>query len=203
MIESRDRYGMVYILENVEAKRVKVGVTTSSVVKRRIDVNQMHLGTKGTCQVCGGRYRLKQVLQQRLIPKHAVSGWNCPGSNSLSLEKDTSLAKAYLEELKVSYEELTGSEKNSNTRKINKLEERIKKFENFIRPLGVWKINTVYSTNRAEEVERKSHQLISSFIDANFQIGEVFSCSVEEARRAIETVITELGLVDTTEKEIF
>ena len=202
MIESLHRFGMVYILENVEAKRVKVGFTTRSVENRRIDVNQMHLGTRATCQVCGTRLHVKRILQQRLIPKHVLSGWPCRGSNSLPLEKDTSLAKEYLEELKASHEKLIGNEKGSNTRRINTLEERIKKFENFKKPLGVWKINTIYSTNNAEDVEKKSHKLLSTFIDADSQFGEVFCCSIEEARMAVETVIAELGLVDSTEKEI-
>ena len=39
MSEFRAIYGAIYILENTEAKRVKVDVTTSSIEGRLIDIN--------------------------------------------------------------------------------------------------------------------------------------------------------------------
>lgn len=55
MVEFRYLHGAVYIFENPKAQRVKVGVSTSSVGSRLSDVNDMWLGRKVTCQICGGR----------------------------------------------------------------------------------------------------------------------------------------------------
>lgn len=199
MTEIRHQYGMVYILENVEAKRVKVGVTTSSVENRRIDVNQMWLGTKGTCQLCGGRIN---VNRQRQIPRHVKSGIVCSGSNLLPLEKDNFLAKSYLEELKIKHRQLSGTDLESSTRMINTLESRIKRFESIGERVGIWRINTVYYTDFAEEVERGSHQLLASYLDVNMQFGEVFSCSIEYARKAVETILEQKGISNKVKKEI-
>lgn len=194
--------GKVYILENPEAGLVKVGMTNNEVENRRIEVNQMWLGTKGTCQICGVRIQVKRINHQRLIPKHVISGGPCPGGNYLPLEKDTTLAKAHLEKMRTNHVELTGNVMGSNTRRINTLEERIKRFEAFDKRLGVWKINTVYYTDNAENVELRTHGVLSRFLNTNMQFGEVFSCSVEEARKAVETVLEQLGLADSAKKEI-
>lgn len=190
--------GKVYILENQDAKLVKVGMSNHDVVSRRIDVNQIWLGTKGTCQGCGVRLHLKRLNNHRFIPTHGT----CVGGNSFPLEKDSTLAKAILEEMRVNNRLLVGSEKASNSRKINKLEERIKKFEALEKRIGVWKINTVYYIDQAEEVESLTHKFLSKFLKENMQFGEIFCCSVEEARSAIETVLEQLDLAGTAHKEI-
>ena len=51
----RSMRGSVYILENPEAQRVKMGMTTNAVELRLREVNDMWLGRRGTCQICGGR----------------------------------------------------------------------------------------------------------------------------------------------------
>jgi hypothetical protein len=48
-------HGVVYILENIEAQRVKVGMTINDVALRLRDANDMWLEHKITCQICGGR----------------------------------------------------------------------------------------------------------------------------------------------------
>jgi hypothetical protein len=51
-------HGAVYIFENTEAKRVKVGMTAigvNDVADRLKDVNDMWLERKVTCQICGRR----------------------------------------------------------------------------------------------------------------------------------------------------
>lgn len=203
MSESRHLRGIVYILSNEEANRVKVGVTNSSVENRCINVNQLWLGTKGTCQACGIRLHLKRYDRKKLMPIHVGVGSDCPGGRALPLEKDSSLAKIRLEKLKKGHEKLTGSTKGSNTRRINVLEERIKKFEKIERQVGVWKINTVYHTDNAVGVEKRAHEILNGSLDENMPLGEVFSCPVERAREVVETTLKELGVSDSATKAIY
>ncbi|KKN63475.1 hypothetical protein LCGC14_0501360 [marine sediment metagenome] len=65
MAEFRYLYGAVYILENVKAKRVKVGTTINNVVDRLRDVNGKWLSMKVTCQICGGR---RLAIKGTLMP---------------------------------------------------------------------------------------------------------------------------------------
>ena len=50
-----DMGGTVYILENPEAGRVKVGMTTNSPELRLKAYNDIWWGKTVTCQICGGR----------------------------------------------------------------------------------------------------------------------------------------------------
>jgi hypothetical protein len=91
MVEFLYPDGAVYILENLKAQRVKVGMTSigvNDVVDRLRDVNDMWLERKVTCQICGGR--LVNVGER--VPQHVKSGIGCPGGNALPLEKDVALA---------------------------------------------------------------------------------------------------------------
>lgn len=198
MTDFRHLFGRVYILENKEAKRVKVGMTINCVEKRLEDVNNMWLGIKSTCQICGGR---RLVNHEEFIPKHVVSGFHCPGSNSLPFEKDSSLAISYLIKLKKNHGILEGSSKNSNSRRINALEERIRRFQALSKLLGEWKINTVYQTNSAEDVELRSHEILSDYLDKDVPFGEVFLCSVAEAMNAVELVLDQLDLLQSAKKK--
>ncbi len=94
--------GVVYILENIAAQRVKVGMTISDVALRLRDANDMWLEHKLTCQVCGTR-RLAKLngFAPRLVPIHVVSGNKCPGGNALPLEGDTGLAESHLQTLRL------------------------------------------------------------------------------------------------------
>ena len=88
MPEFRYLPGAVYILENLAAQRVKVGMTINDVALRLRDVNDMWLEHKLTCQICGSRRLAKIVgLGPRLMPRHVVSGTVCPGTNELPLEQ--------------------------------------------------------------------------------------------------------------------
>lgn len=199
MTDFRHLYGKVYILENYEAKRVKVGMTINYVDKRLEDVNNMWLGIKATCQICGGRRLVNRI---GFIPKHAVSGVHCPGSNSLPFEKNSSLAISYLIELKNKHGVLIGSNKGSNSKQINTLEDRIRRFQAFDRLLGKWKVNTIYQTNSAEDVELRSHKILSEYLDEDVPFGEVFICSVAEATNAVELVLDQLDLLQTAKKQV-
>jgi len=55
MVEFRYLYGAVYIFENPNAQRVKIGMTINRVNDRLRDVNDKWLSMKITCQICGGR----------------------------------------------------------------------------------------------------------------------------------------------------
>ncbi|MBS0287888.1 MAG: hypothetical protein JSR17_11365 [Proteobacteria bacterium] len=195
----RHLFGRVYILENEVAKRVKIGMTINRVEERLEDVNNMWLGIKGTCQICGGR---RLVNHKGFIPYHVVSGIRCPGSNSLPFEKDSSLAISYLIELKNNHDVLRGSSQNSNSRRINGLKERIRRFQALDKLLGVWKVNTVYHTNSAEDVELRSHEVLSNYLDKDVPFGEVFICSVAEAMNAVELVLDQLDLLQMAKKEV-
>jgi hypothetical protein len=195
----RHLFGRVYILENKEAKRVKVGMTINRVEERLEDVNNMWLGIKGTCQICGG-HRL--VNHEGIIPKHVVSGSLCSGSHSLPFEKDASLASSYLIELKKNHGVLKGSSKGSNSKRINSLEERIRRFQALDKLLGKWKVNTVYQTNSAEDVELRSHEILADYLDKNVPFGEVFICSVTEATNAVELVLDQLDLLQSAKKVV-
>ncbi len=113
MVNFREMYGAVYIFENPEAKRVKVGMTINHVADRLQSVNEMWLERRVTCQACGGR---RFANDRGLVPQHPSSqhGRPCPGSNALPLEKDLSLAEAHLENLKNRHSELSGSERLSD-----------------------------------------------------------------------------------------
>jgi hypothetical protein len=52
MVEFRYLHGAVYIFENTNTQRVKVGMTINNVADRLRDVNDKWLGRKVTCQIC-------------------------------------------------------------------------------------------------------------------------------------------------------
>ena len=202
MTQFRYMRGAVYILENIEAQRVKVGMTINDVALRLRDANDMWLEHKLTCQICGSR-RLAKLnwLAPRLVPKHVVSGSNCPGGNALPLERDITLAQAHLENLRLQVGEASGSEKGSMMRRINTLEERIRLRRQHSRAVGTWKIGTVYYTECAEQVELLSHEFIAEHLDRTAPFGEVFSCSMLEARKAVERALKQLGLLHLARRE--
>jgi DNA-directed RNA polymerase subunit RPC12/RpoP len=189
--------GAVYILENLTAQRVKVGMTINDVELRLRDANAMWLERKITCQICGARRLAKVNLRiPRVVPRHSASGINCPGGNARSLEHDTSLATDHLEYLKREVEQLSGTEKASMVRRINKLEERLFLRSQHQRAVGRWNIGTVYYTDCAEQVELLSHEYLAEHLDRHAPFGEVFSCSISRAREAVEMALNRLGLLD-------
>jgi len=197
MVEFRYLHGAVYIFENPKAQRVKVGVSTSSVASRLSDVNDMWLGRKVTCQICGGRL----VNIGGHVPQHVVSGRGCPGGNALPLEKDVALAESHLENMKNRHSALSGSEKGSVTKIIKTLEKRIGLYRHYVRPVGAWQFSTAFYTECAEQVELLSHEILAERLDKVAPFGEVFCCSVSEATEAVETVLSQLGLLHSARKK--
>lgn len=203
MVEFRYLHGAVYIFENPSAHRVKVGMTsmgTVTVADRLRDVNDKWLERKVTCQICGGR-RLVNI--EGLVPQHGdvVSGRGCLGGNALPLEKDVTLAESYLENMKNRLSELSGSEKGSATRIVNNLEKRIERYRHYNQPIGEWQFRVVFYTKCAEQVELLSHKILEKHLDKLAPFGEVFCCSVSVATDAVETVLSQLGLLHSARKE--
>lgn len=201
MTDFRHMHGAVYIFENAEAQRVKVGMTinaTNNVTDRLKDVNDIWAGYKAMCQICGSR---RFINGKGLIPRHVVSGKECPGGNSLPIEKDTTLSESYLTDIKGRYGNLSGSEKGSFTRIINNLEKRIEKYRQKSKPVGAWILRVAYYTDCAEEVELLSHKLLGESLDCEAPLGEIFSCSVSAASLAVETVLEQQGLLNGARKE--
>lgn len=193
MVEFLYSDGEVYIFENPEAKRVKVGMTgigVNTTLDRLNDVNDMWRLRKVTCQVCGGRL----INIGGLVPRHPKIGKGCPGGNSLPLEKDVMLAQSHRESLLSRLGQLSGIEKNSATRMVNTLEERIERFRNYSPPIGEWQMAVVFFTKGIAEVEKHSHMILAEQIDKQAPFGEVFCCSVLEATEAVEKALGHLGL---------
>ena len=197
MVEFRYLHGAIYIFENSKAQRVKVGMTINNVADRLSDVNDMWLERKVTCQICGGRL----VNTGGHVPQHVVSGISCPGGNALPLEKDLALAESHLENMKNRLSELSGSDKGSVTRKIKTLEKRIGLYRHYDRTVGVWQFSTAFFTECAEQVELLSHEILAERLDKAAPFGEVFCCSVSEATEAVETALSQLGLLHSARKE--
>jgi hypothetical protein len=198
-VEFRHLYGAVYILENSEAQRVKVGMTINNVAGRLSNVNDMWLERKVSCQICGGRL----VNMGGQVPKHVVSGIGCLGGNALPLEKEIALAQSHLGKLKDRHGELSGSEKGSVTKKIKTPEKRIELYRHYERPVGVWQLSIGFYTECAEQVELLSHEILAARLDKAAPFGEVFCCSVTEATEAVDSALSRLGLLDSAVKKAF
>jgi hypothetical protein len=184
--------GAVYILENTKAQRVKVGMTINNPDVRLMDVNDKWLGLKATCQICSAR---RIVMGDKKFPKH---GHFCEGGNALPLEKDATLAKSHLAHMR----RLRASGDGSVTRQINNLEKKIRLYQHYQQPLAMWQLNTTFYTEYAAHVELRAHEVLADHLDKLAPIGEVFSCSVAEASEAIESVLSELGLLEAARKEV-
>lgn len=192
--------GSVYIFENPVARRVKVGMTSigaNDVVDRLKDVNDMWLERKVTCQICGGRL----VHIMGLVPHHVKSGNTCPGGNKLPIERDIALANSYLENTKNRLKVLYGSEKGSATRIVRTFEKRIEKYRHHTRPLGEWQFRVAFYTEGVAEIESLSHKILADYLDEQAPFGEVFSCTVLEAVEAVESALSQLGLLHSAKKK--
>lgn len=196
MVEFRYMYGAVYIFENPKAQRVKVGMTINDVADRLQSVNDMWLERKVTCQICGGR----RVNKGGLVPLHVLSGRDCPGGNALPIEKDVALAESHLEILKQGRGRPSGSEERPDARVIKNLEKRIGLYRNHVRKEGNWQFRLAFYTECAEQTELLSHEILEKRLDEIAPFGEVFCCSVSEATEAVETVLSQLGLLHSARK---
>lgn len=186
----------VYIFENAEAERIKVGFSGWNVGGRLDDINDIWTGRKVTCQICGGRL----VNVGGRVPKHVVTGKKCIGGKSLPLEKDSALAEAHLKIMKNHLEKYSGNDKASFTRRINTLEKRIEIYRNYGKTVGEWRFVVAYLTKEGKRVEKLSHEFLAGQLDGAAPIGEVFNCTAVEATEAVEKALDHLGLLQSMEK---
>lgn len=199
MVDFLYSHGAVYILENLKAERVKVGMTAigvNDVLDRLRDVNDMWQERKVTCQICGGRL----VNVAKRVPQHVKSGVRCPGGNAFPLERDVALAESYLVTMKGRLSELSGNQKGSATRIVNTLERRIERYRQHNRPVGEWQLSVAFYTEGVAEVESLSHKILRKHLDKQAPFGEVFCCSVSEATKAVETALSQLGFLHSAKK---
>lgn len=181
--------GTIYILENTEAQLVKVGTTINNPIDRLLDVNRKWINVKGRCQIC---LCWRMLPSDRIMPNHVLSGIHCRGSNQSPLEKDTELAELELKNLQESLTGLHRSNKNSAIRRINNLKKVIKAYQKYPRRVGTWEFKASFPTENAYQVESIAHQLLSKYLDKDAPIGEVFSCSVQDAFNAVENALTQI-----------
>ena len=199
-------YAAVYIFENVEAQRVKVGITVNQPNDRLRAINDMWVQFKATCQICGGRRLIN--LKDGRMPTHSTSGphytsgRNCAGSLKPPLESDASIAESYLDDLKQQHSKSTGTKKGSLTRMIKNLEKRIELYRHLGFPVGKWQPGVVFYTDNAGEVESLAHEILDDRLDKHAPFGEVFCCSVPEATEAVEAALSQLGLLHSVKKEV-
>jgi hypothetical protein len=192
----------IYIFENPKAKRVKVGVTGNNVLDRLKEVDREW--GKITCQICGG---LQWRNMQGYVTGHDWRGEPCPGGYTLPIEEDLKLAESYLKDLKNRISNLSGSEKGSMTRISNNIEKRIEKYQHnqpHNRTIGKWWVGIVYRVENikgAGQVEPLSHKILNEYLDEIAPIGEVYCCSLSVASEAVESALSQLGLLQSTDKE--
>jgi hypothetical protein len=199
MVEFRYLHGAVYIIENPNAQRVKVGMSgigVNNVVDRLRDVNDMWLERKVSCQICGKRL----VNVGGHVPLHVVSGIGCPGGAALPLEKNVAMAESYLENLRSRISEFSGTEKGSVSQKIKTLEKRLERYRHYNRPAGEWHFRVAFYTEGVADVELRAHKILEKHLDRRAPFGEVFCCSVSEATEAVEKALSQLGLLHSARK---
>lgn len=182
------REGVIYIFENVEAQRIKVGLTVNPAdvrngMGRLKDCNDIWTRKSGMCQMCGTR---ALVDAQGRMPNHVT----CNGSTFLPIESDQTLAQDYLGYLKEENKTLKGSEKGSCTRKIKTLETRINKYKSMPKPIGTFVLKAFYYVNEVESIEKVAHKEIEEYLDEDAPLGEIFTCSVEKACEVLDSILS-------------
>ncbi len=60
--------------------------------------------------------------------------------------------------------------------------------------MGIWQLGATVYTECAEQVELLTHEILADRLDEAVLFGEVFCCSVSEAKEAIENALAQLGL---------
>jgi hypothetical protein len=178
----------VYILENMDARRIKIGATVNHPDDRLLDISRMWRAIKGRCQICLSW----RMLSDGRMPKHVLSMNHCAGSGELPLEYSTQLAEEQLIDLQGRIPWINGSELNFATKRIKNLQKIIRNYkENSIRP-GSWFLRASFKIDSAYLIEEYVHSVLAAHLDANMPFGEVFSCSAEEAITLIEETIVQI-----------
>lgn len=188
-----DLSGTIYVLRNLEANRLKIGVTINNPVERLKDVSRIWHGTKGICQVCSSR---RLLLPDGRMPKHVLSGNHCYGSGALPIESDVTIASKELNKLKANLELKVGRAKGSAAKRIKSLESLIESYCNKPIQIGTWQMCTSFVTCNVYIVERIVHESLAKYLDTSAPFGEVFTCSAAEAIVAIEKALVQVRNAD-------
>lgn len=175
----------VYILENKDAKRIKIGATVNHPDDRLIDISRMWQGVKGRCQIC----LCWRILEDGLLPKHVLSMNHCRGSGEPPFEYSTKLAEEYLIDLQEQLPWLRGTALNFATKRIKNLRKILENYKENPMRIGVWELKTYFKIDSAYLVEAHAHKVLAAHLDKNAPFGEVFTCSAKEATAVIEECI--------------
>lgn len=175
----------VYILQNKEAQRIKIGATLNNPDARLLDINRMWSGIKGRCQICLNW----RMLNDGRLPNHVLTMKHCPGSGELPFEYSIDLAEKQLLDLEENCRRNKGAAHNFATKRIKNLRNALVNYkENPVR-IGKWELLTSYKTDSAYLIEKVVHKALVTHLDKTAPFGEVFLCSVDEAVSVIEEAI--------------
>lgn len=177
----------VYILQNKEAQRIKIGATLNHPDERLTDIARMWRAFKGRCPICL-RWRM---LNKGVMPRHVLSGNHCSGSGELPLERSTQLAEKQLIDLQEKLPGLSGSDSNYATKRIKNLLKILQNYKDNPIRRGKWELRAFFKIDSAYSIEAITHKMLDAHLDRNAPFGEVFTCSAEEAITVIEQAISE------------
>lgn len=175
----------VYILENQDAKRIKVGATLNHPNDRLTDISRMWRVVKGRCQICLSW----RMLANGRMPNHVLTMQHCAGSGELPLEYSTKLAETQLIGLQGRLPGLSGSDLNYATKRIKNLRTILQNYKENPKCLGAWELRASFKTDSAYPIEKLVHQALAAYLDKSAPFGEVFSCTAEEAIMVVEELI--------------
>lgn len=174
----------VYILENKDAGRIKIGATVNHPNDRLLDISRMWRAIKGRCQICLSW----RMLVDGRMPDHV----QCTGSGELPLEYSTQLAEEQLADLQEQLQSLSYSDLNFATKRIKNLTKILQNYKENPSRLGFWELRTSFQTDSAYLVEECVHLKLENYLDREAPFGEVFSCTPEQAIEVVENVIAQL-----------
>ncbi len=68
--------------------------------------------------------------------------------------------------------------------------------------MGSWEISTAYVTECTKEVELNSYKILSEYLDEFAPFEKLLNCSVQDASQTVESVSSELGLLEQARKQV-
>lgn len=119
----------VYILENKDANRIKIGATINHPDARLTDIARMWRAIKGRCQIC----LCWRILDNGRMPKHVLSMSHCKGSGKPPLEYSTKLAEKQLDDLQGKF-----GKSNFATKRIKNLQKVLNSYKENPLRMGKW-----------------------------------------------------------------
>lgn len=174
----------IYILENKDVQRIKIGATVNNPNDRLLDISRMWGSIKGRCQICLSW----RMLVDGRMPDHV----KCTGSRELPLEYSTQLAEEQLAYLQEQLPLLSYSDLNFARKRIKNLTKILLNYKENSARLGVWELRASFQIDSAYLVEEHVHLKLENYLDRTAPFGEVFTCPPEEAIAVVENVIVQL-----------